>query len=160
MVKLLDNFSNKSLHRKSQMMSAYYVSNRAENPTLRRTQFIHQIAFFILFPTMWSVPHQVWYDLALKLTKADSARQTCRIVSKLNVRPFHSVNSPLEAPVTNLLPSGVHCNKQKWPWHAISLHYQHIKFYIYICLIDLPVITNFICCKKRMHVLLTKRACY
>lgn len=30
------------------------------------------------------------------------------MVSKLKVSPFHKVNSPLEAPVTNLLPSGVH----------------------------------------------------
>ncbi|KYN10579.1 hypothetical protein ALC57_17184, partial [Trachymyrmex cornetzi] len=29
------------------------------------------------------------------------------IVSKLKVRPFHKVNSPLEAPVTRRLPSGV-----------------------------------------------------
>lgn len=33
---------------------------------------------------------------------------TCNIVSKLNVRPFHNVNSPELAPVTNLRPSGVH----------------------------------------------------
>jgi len=32
---------------------------------------------------------------------------TCRIVSKLNVSPFHNVNSPLEAPVIRRLPSGV-----------------------------------------------------
>lgn len=30
------------------------------------------------------------------------------MVSKLKVSPFHKVNSPLEAPVTNRLPSGVH----------------------------------------------------
>ena len=30
------------------------------------------------------------------------------MVSKLNVRPFHNVNSPLEAPVISRLPSGVH----------------------------------------------------
>lgn len=29
------------------------------------------------------------------------------MVSKLKVRPFHNVNSPLEAPVTSRLPSGV-----------------------------------------------------
>lgn len=33
---------------------------------------------------------------------------TCKIVSKLNVSPFHNVNSPELAPVTSLLPSGVH----------------------------------------------------
>ena len=33
---------------------------------------------------------------------------TCKIVSKLNVNPFHRVNSPLEAPVINRRPSGVH----------------------------------------------------
>ena len=33
---------------------------------------------------------------------------TCKIVSKLNVKPFQSVNSPLDEPVINLLPSGVH----------------------------------------------------
>lgn len=33
---------------------------------------------------------------------------TCKIVSKLNVSPFHRVNSPLDAPVTSRLPSGVH----------------------------------------------------
>lgn len=32
---------------------------------------------------------------------------TWRIVSKLNVNPFQSVNSPEEAPVTSRLPSGV-----------------------------------------------------
>lgn len=32
---------------------------------------------------------------------------TCKIVSKLNVKPFHNVNSPELAPVINLLPSGV-----------------------------------------------------
>lgn len=35
---------------------------------------------------------------------------TCKIVSKLNVSPFHSVNSPDDAPVTRRLPSGVHAN--------------------------------------------------
>lgn len=35
---------------------------------------------------------------------------TCNIVSKLNVSPFHRVNSPLDAPVTRRRPSGVHCN--------------------------------------------------
>lgn len=38
---------------------------------------------------------------------------TCNIVSKLKVSPFHKVNSPLEAPVTNRLPSGVHWGKKK-----------------------------------------------
>lgn len=33
---------------------------------------------------------------------------TCKMVSKLKVSPFHKVNSPLEAPVTSRLPSGVH----------------------------------------------------
>ena len=33
---------------------------------------------------------------------------TCKIVSKLKVNPFHRVNSPLEAPVINRRPSGVH----------------------------------------------------
>lgn len=32
---------------------------------------------------------------------------TCKMVSKLNVNPFQRVNSPDEAPVTNLRPSGV-----------------------------------------------------
>lgn len=32
---------------------------------------------------------------------------TCKIVSKLNVKPFHSVNSPELAPVTKRRPSGV-----------------------------------------------------
>lgn len=32
----------------------------------------------------------------------------CKIVSKLNVRPFHSVNSPLVEPVKTRRPSGVH----------------------------------------------------
>lgn len=35
---------------------------------------------------------------------------TCKIVSKLNVSPFHSVNSPELAPVTSRRPSGVHAN--------------------------------------------------
>lgn len=35
-------------------------------------------------------------------------RLTCRIVSKLKVNPFQRVNSPELAPVTSLLPSGVH----------------------------------------------------
>ena len=34
---------------------------------------------------------------------------TCKIDSKLKVRPFQSVNSPLTAPVINRLPSGTHC---------------------------------------------------
>lgn len=34
------------------------------------------------------------------------------MVSKLKVRPFHRVNSPLEAPVTRRRPSGVHWRKQ------------------------------------------------
>lgn len=37
---------------------------------------------------------------------------TCKMVSKLNVSPFHRVNSPLEAPVTRRRPSGVHWRKQ------------------------------------------------
>lgn len=32
----------------------------------------------------------------------------CKIVSKLNVRPFHNVNSPLDEPVMRRRPSGVH----------------------------------------------------
>lgn len=32
----------------------------------------------------------------------------CKIVSKLKVRPFQSVNSPDALPVNTLLPSGVH----------------------------------------------------
>lgn len=32
------------------------------------------------------------------------------MVSKLNVSPFQSVNSPELAPVTSRLPSGVHAN--------------------------------------------------
>ncbi len=36
---------------------------------------------------------------------------TWRMVSKLNVSPFHNVNSPLDAPVTSLRPSGVHCTQ-------------------------------------------------
>lgn len=42
---------------------------------------------------------------------------TCKMVSKLKVRPFHSVNSPLEAPVTRRLPSGVHWIKTR---HRVS----------------------------------------
>ena len=38
---------------------------------------------------------------------------TCKIVSKLKVSPFHKVNSPLDAPVTNLRPSGVHYRHSK-----------------------------------------------
>lgn len=34
----------------------------------------------------------------------------CKIVSKLNVRPFHSVNSPLVEPVSIRRASGVHCD--------------------------------------------------
>lgn len=37
---------------------------------------------------------------------------TCNMVSKLKVRPFQSVNSPDEAPVTRRRPSGVQA-KQK-----------------------------------------------
>lgn len=36
----------------------------------------------------------------------------CNIVSKLKVSPFHKVNSPLDAPVTKRLPSGVHCKRK------------------------------------------------
>lgn len=35
---------------------------------------------------------------------------TCKIVSKLKVRPFHKVNSPELAPVINRRPSGVQAN--------------------------------------------------
>lgn len=35
---------------------------------------------------------------------------TCRIVSKLKVKPFQRVNSPELAPVTKRLPSGVQAN--------------------------------------------------
>lgn len=45
------------------------------------------------------------YETSKKLTKL-----TCKIVSKLNVRPFHSVNSPELAPVISLRPSGVHAS--------------------------------------------------
>jgi hypothetical protein len=34
------------------------------------------------------------------------------MVSKLKVSPFHNVNSPLDAPVINLLPSGVHVRQK------------------------------------------------
>lgn len=36
------------------------------------------------------------------------------MVSKLKVVPFHRVNSPVEAPVRILLPSGVHYVKQRY----------------------------------------------
>lgn len=35
---------------------------------------------------------------------------TCRIVSKLKVKPFQSVNSPELAPVISRRPSGVHAS--------------------------------------------------
>lgn len=41
----------------------------------------------------------------------------CNMVSKLKVRPFHSVNSPLVDPVKTRRPSGVHCGRihgQNW----------------------------------------------
>ena len=34
----------------------------------------------------------------------------CKMVSKLNVSPFQSVNSPLVEPVKTRRPSGVHCH--------------------------------------------------
>ena len=34
----------------------------------------------------------------------------CSMVSKLKVRPFHKVNSPDDAPVISLRPSGVHAS--------------------------------------------------
>lgn len=40
----------------------------------------------------------------------------CKIVSKLNVRPFQRVNSPLVDPVSTRRPSGVHCNHSKLTW--------------------------------------------
>ena len=56
-------------------------------------------------------------------------QSTCKMVSKLNVKPFHRVNSPLDAPVMRRLPSGVHCknelevNKLKFNFHfTIDLH--------------------------------------
>lgn len=48
-------------------------------------------------------------SIAVLYVYMDVSVNTWRIVSKLKVRPFQRVNSPLEAPVTNLLPSGVHC---------------------------------------------------
>lgn len=40
-------------------------------------------------------------------SKPEKSDITCKIVSKLNVNPFQSVNSPELAPVTNRRPSGV-----------------------------------------------------
>lgn len=45
-----------------------------------------------------------------QLQSGYSAWFTCRIVSKLKVRPFHSVNSPLVEPVRIRRASGVNCN--------------------------------------------------
>lgn len=45
---------------------------------------------------------------------------TCNIVSKLKVSPFHKVNSPLEAPVTKRLPSGVHWGRKKDRLHKAT----------------------------------------
>lgn len=49
-----------------------------------------------MFPTI--IGSKAYYEIKL----------TCKIVSKLNVSPFHNVNSPELAPVTNRRPSGVH----------------------------------------------------
>ena len=45
---------------------------------------------------------------------SSQSSKTCRIVSKLKVRPFQRVNSPLDVPVTKRRPSVVH-------WELISL---------------------------------------
>lgn len=45
-----------------------------------------------------------------KVKVKERAHYTCKIVSKLKVSPFHSVNSPELAPVTKRLPSGVHAS--------------------------------------------------
>lgn len=68
---------------------------------------------FILFAesNVYSLHRKMLYFLLAKdllfLKFFMCGDRTCRIVSKLNVRPFHNVNSPLEAPVTRRLPSGV-----------------------------------------------------
>lgn len=43
--------------------------------------------------------------------KRSKFNSTCKIVSKLNVKPFHNVNSPLEVPVMSRRPSGVHAKQ-------------------------------------------------
>ena len=46
---------------------------------------------------------------------------TCRIDSKLKVRPFQRVNSPLTAPVISRLPSGTHCRGSRFSSILVSV---------------------------------------
>ena len=48
-------------------------------------------------------------------------RVTCRIDSKLKVRPFQRVNSPLTAPVISRLPSGTHCRGSRFSLILVSV---------------------------------------
>jgi hypothetical protein len=50
------------------------------------------------------------------------------MVSKLKVKPFHKVNSPLVDPVSTLRPSGVHCERIRrsiWMKMPLVQTYRH-----------------------------------
>lgn len=54
------------------------------------------------------VSHETSHDPACDHSNARTAQScACRMVSKLNVRPFHKVNSPEALPVSTRRPSGV-----------------------------------------------------
>lgn len=50
-------------------------------------------------------------------------RRTWRMVSKLNVRPFHSVNSPEVEPVRMRLASGVNCAARRVPRDEVGTRF-------------------------------------
>mmetsp|Transcript_26849 Transcript_26849/g.70498 ORF Transcript_26849/g.70498 Transcript_26849/m.70498 type:complete len:246 (+) Transcript_26849:966-1703(+) len=65
---------------------------------------------YMILPSSSHVAIQLWLcDQTMSRTPDWWA---CKIVSKLNVSPFHSVNSPVDAPVISLRPSGVHLRQK------------------------------------------------
>jgi hypothetical protein len=61
---------------------------------------------YLMIP-VWSVD-ATYLPAWLKVSERMAVSWACRIVSKLNVNPFHAVNSPLVEPVSMRRPSGVH----------------------------------------------------
>jgi hypothetical protein len=54
----------------------------------------------------------IWGNFYIRSLESIRNEVTCKIVSKLNVKPFHSVNSPELAPVTKRRPekNGLYLN--------------------------------------------------
>ena len=85
------------------MLDCQYLMKPPWSP--EKKYYVKSVIFFFFFEKKMPVTIQV--SLCDHFIARIEVSWACKMVSKLKVNPFQSVNSPLEAPVINLLPSGV-----------------------------------------------------